>query len=173
MTSFSELARQRFSQRAYDPSRPIPKQLLEEILETAHFAPSAANKQPWEIVVIQTPDMLDRIHAAYTRDWFLAAPCVIALKGKTSQAWVRAYDGFNALETDLAILMDHLTLAAADLGLGTCWIAHFEPTVLAEALSLTSDERVVAISPLGWAPSDFKPPTQKTRKPLSEIVKYL
>lgn len=173
MTNFAQLADSRYSQRAYDTQRPVPRELLLEILETVRLAPSAANKQPWEILVLQSPDALNRIHSAYTRDWFLAAPCVIAIKGRQDQAWVRPFDGYNALETDLAIAMDHLTLAAADHGLGTCWIGNFDPAVLAEALSLGQSERVYAITPLGWAPAGHTKPAQKPRKSMGELVRFL
>ena len=173
MNSFAELAVKRYSQRAYDPNRAVSRDLIVQILETVRFAPSAANKQAWEILVLESSAARNRIHAAYTRDWFMAAPCIIVIKGSLSQAWVRPFDGYNSLETDLAIAMDHLTLAAADAGLGTCWIGNFEPDVVSEALALNDDEKVFALTPLGYAPPDYMRPAQKPRKSLGEIVHYL
>ena len=173
MNSFAELARQRYSQRAYDSERAVPRELLIEILDTVRQAPSAANKQPWEFLVLESTAALDRVHAAYTRDWFLAAPCVVVVKGRRDLAWVRSFDGYNSLETDLSIAMVYLTLAAADKGLGSCWIEHFDPDVLAEALTLTKEETVFAISPLGWAPVGHLPPAGKARKSLGEVVHFL
>lgn len=170
---FNELARQRHSQRAYDPDRPIPRELLERLLETARHAPSAANRQPWQILVIQSERMLDAIHAAYPRDWFMAAPCILVVKGFRNKAWTRAFDGYNSLETDLAILMDHLTLAATELGLGSCWIANFDPEVLKHALNLSDEEAVFSISPLGYCPAQAPAPRQTTREPLSVIARFL
>ena len=171
--NFDQLVRTRYSQRSYDPERPVPQELLTQLLETAHWAPSAANRQPWQILVIQSAAALNRIHPAYPRDWFLAAPCVLAVKGWRSRAWTRAFDHYNSLETDLAILTDHLTLAAADLGLGTCWIANFDPLVLAEALELQADEVVFSLSPLGYPASDAPPRRPSSRQNLSDTVRFL
>lgn len=173
MISFADLARLRFSQRAYDAARKIPRELIAEIIETVRMAPSAANKQPLEILVLESEAARNLVHAAYTRDWFMAAPCIIVVKGKLENAWVRPFDGYNSLETDLAIAMDHLTLAASDHGLGTCWIGNFDPQVLSEALSLTEGEKVFAMTPLGWAPPGFTRPEQKNRKSSGEIINYL
>jgi nitroreductase len=170
---FALLARRRHSQRTYDNDRPVPKDLLDQMLDTARHAPSAANRQPWQILVIQSERLRDAVHAAYPRDWFMAAPCILVVKGMRSKAWTRAFDGYNALETDLAILMDHLTLAATDLGLGTCWIANFDPAVLKQALSLDEDEAVFCISPLGYAPPLAPPPRETTREALSVVVRFL
>jgi nitroreductase len=170
---FYQLARHRHSQRAYDNDRPIPKDLLDLLLDTARHAPSAANRQPWQILVIQSERMRDAVHAAYPRDWFMAAPCILVVKGLRAKAWTRAFDGYNSLETDLAILMDHLTLAATDLGLCTCWIANFDPEVLRQAINLADDEVVYSISPLGYAPPLAPPPRATSREELSVVVRFL
>ena len=101
------------------------------------------------------------------------APCVLVVKGWRTKAWSRPYDAYNSLETDLAILMDHLTLAACEHGLGSCWIANFDLNVLSEALSLPSDETVFCISPLGYSNPQGNEIRQSQRKDLSEIVVFL
>jgi nitroreductase len=66
-----------------------------------------------------------------------------------------------------------MILAAENEGVGTCWIANFDPTILRSALSLSAEERVYAITPLGYPRPGFAKKGQKQRKPLSEIVRYM
>jgi nitroreductase len=78
-------------------------------------------------------------------------------------------DGKNYSDVDVAIAMDHLILAAANLGLGTCWIAAFDPAALREILHLPDGVEPIALTPLGY-PADA--PKPKERKPLSDLVRY-
>jgi nitroreductase len=163
---FSELAAKRISVRGYLPD-PVPEEALAGILEAARMAPSAANRQPWHIVVLRDEAARHAVHAAYPRDWFLQAPVILAVCIEPAVAWTRAEDGWNAAETDGAILMAHLTLAAADLGLGTCWIAAFSPAKLREALALPDGVIPYALTPLGHPGDGGRP---KQRRPQGEVV---
>ena len=170
--SFYELVAARRSHRAYT-ERPIAPEVLTSILETARLAPSAANRQPWHITVVQSPAKLNGLAASYTRDWFRQAPVVLAISGFGDLAWKRSYDQFSSLDTDLSILTTHLLLAAQDAGLATCWIAHFEPQVAAQALGLAVGEIPFALVTLGYAPEEQVPAPPKTRKTFEEVVTYL
>jgi nitroreductase len=163
----------RESIRSYDPARPVDPQALARILETGRLAPSAANRQPWEFIVVQSDEGLARVRSCYGRPWFHDAPLVLAVAGFRDQAWVRERDGYNALETDLAIAMTHLILAAEEEGVATCWIANYDPALLRGALGLRAGQEVFAITPLGYPRSDFVRKGMKTRKALEEIVRYL
>jgi nitroreductase len=162
----------RESIRSYDPARPVEPESLGRILEAGRLAPSAANRQPWEFIVVQSPEALARIRPCYSRPWFHDAPQILVVAGFRSQAWVRS-DGYCALETDLTIAMDHMILAADHEGVATCWIAAFDARRLREALGLTADQEVFAITPLGYPPSGFIRTGMKQRKPLKEIVRFL
>jgi nitroreductase len=93
---------------------------------------------------------------------------VICACGLPAQNWVRS-DAKNYNDVDVAIAMDHLVLAAADLGLGTCWIAAFDPAAAREVLGLPDGVEPVAFTPLGY-PADQ--PGPKARKASSELVRY-
>ena len=67
---FNELIRIRESVRDYDPQRPVPKEILERILDAGRMAPSACNYQPWEFWIIQSPAMLEKVRTCYYRPWF-------------------------------------------------------------------------------------------------------
>ena len=99
---------------------------------------------------------------------FVQAPIVICACGIPSISWVRS-DGKNYNEIDATIAMDYLTLAATDLGLGTCWIAAFNPDAACEVLGLPHGVVPIAFTPLGY-PDDQ--PKDKTRKSIDELVRY-
>jgi nitroreductase len=153
--------------RAYK-SDPVEEAKVQQVLEAARLAPTAANRQPFQFVLIHTKGRETELKRIYGRDWFVQAPLVICVCAITSQAWTRM-DKKNYGEVDATIAMDHLILAAANLGLGTCWIAAFDPASAREILGLPSDVEPVAFTPLGY-PADE--PKEKKRKPLSEIVRY-
>jgi nitroreductase len=170
---FSQLVKNRYSVRDYNPKRPVPRDVLLRILEAGRLAPSAANRQPWRFVLISSPEMLARVNPCYDREWFRNAPHIMAVIGDRAAAWVRRSDNYNAIETDLTIAMDHLILAATNEGVGSCWIAAFDPVILRQALELKTDEAVFAITPLGYPAGGLQPPTEKNRKPLTEITKFI
>lgn len=170
---FSDLVSRRCSVRSYDPARPVARAVLEKILEAGRLAPTAANRQPGRFLLISSPEMLAKVRAAYSKPWFNDAPHVLVVTGKVGEAWSREPDGYNSLETDLAICMDHMILAAANEGVASCWIAAFHLDVLRPALGLASDERVFAITPLGYARAGDSGTREKKRKPLSEVARFL
>jgi len=170
---FAALIRSRESVRSYDPERPVPREVLMRILEAGRLAPSAANRQPWTLCVVQSPAVLARVRLCYSKPWFQQAPQILIVKGRRKEAWTRSYDGYNALETDLTIVMDHLILAAENEGVATCWIAAFDPAVLKTALPLSEDEQVFALTPLGYPLADYQKKGIKTRKPLDQIIAWM
>ena len=164
---FSELIEKRYSVRAYKPN-PVEDEVLHQVLEAARLAPTAANRQPFQLVVIHTAGREAELRRIYNRDWFTQAPLVICACGIPAKGWTRR-DGKNYTDVDVAIVMDHLILAAASLGLGTCWIAAFDPTAAREVLGLPDGVEPIAFTPLGY-PADR--PRPKKRKALLELVRY-
>jgi len=164
---FFKLISKRYSVRAYQ-SKPVEKEKLQKVLEAANLAPTAANRQPFRLIVIHTRGKEAELKRIYSRDWFLQAPIVICACAVPSEAWSRR-DGKDYSEVDTTIAMDHLILAAADLGLGTCWIAAFDPEAAREMLGLPDDVEPVAFTPLGYPADEWK---VKKRKDLAVIVRY-
>lgn len=164
---FFELIQRRYSVRAYQ-SKPVEDDKLQKVLEAAVLAPTAANRQPFRLIVIRTQGKEAELKRLYHRDWFSQAPLVIGICAIASEAWARM-DGKNYAEVDATIAMDHLILAAADLGLGTCWVAAFNPQVAREILSLPNEVEPIAFTPLGYPADEPKP---KRRKSLAEMVYY-
>jgi nitroreductase len=170
---FTELIRNRESIRNYDPDRPVSKEVLEKILEAGRLAPSAKNYQPWKFLLISSPPLLEKVKASYLRDWIKDAPHILVLIGLKDQAWIRGYDGYNSIETDVTIAMTHIILAAENEGVGACWIAAYNPSVLKEALNRSDNQQIYAMTPLGFPRPGFQKTFAKKRKSLDEIVEYL
>ena len=164
---FLELTKKRYSVRAYKPD-PIEDDKLQKVLEAARLAPTACNLQPFQFIVIHTKGKETELQRIYSDSWFVQAPIVICACGMPSQSWVRR-DGKNYWAVDVTIAMDHLILAAADLGLGTCWIGAFNPNAARKVLNLPGDVEPIAFTPLGY-PDDQ--PGYKSRKSVDELVRY-
>jgi nitroreductase len=164
---FSQLINRRYSVRAYKPD-PVPDQLLQQVLEAARLAPTAANRQSFRLIVMRTEGREEELARLYHRPWFTQAPLVIAAVTVLAEAWVRR-DGKNYGDVDVSIAMDHLILAATDAGLGTCWVAAFDPAVAREILCLPEGVEPVAFTPLGYPADQLRP---KERRPLADLVRY-
>jgi nitroreductase len=168
---FKKVIYERESVRDYDPNKSVDKETLDQILEAGRMAPSANNRQPWLFLLISSPENLKRIKECYDKEWYKNALHVLVVVGDKSAAWVRQ-DGYNAIETDLTIAMDHLILAAGNLGVGTCWIANFDDNKLRETLQLNEDQVVFALTPLGYPHNGYQK-RKKIRKPIEEVVRYM
>jgi nitroreductase len=164
---FLELTRKRYSVRSYK-GKPVAKEKLERILEAARLAPTAVNIQPFQLLVVHTAGREAELLQVYTKKWFVQAPIVICACGIPAKSWVRK-DGKNYNDVDVAIVMDHLILAATAEGLGTCWVGAFNPAAAREVLCLPEGVEPIAFTPLGYAAD--RPPIKK-RKSLSELVRY-
>lgn len=164
---FSQLIEQRYSVRSYKSDEVETEKLL-QVLTAAQLAPSASNRQPFRIIVIHTKDREDELRRIYPRTWFAQAPLILCMCAVPKTGWSRM-DGKNYCDIDAAIAMDHLILASADIGLGTCWIAAFDPVAARQILKLPSDVEPIAFTPLGY-PADK--PQPKNRLPLEHLVRY-
>jgi nitroreductase len=157
----------RYSVRAYRRD-PVDEPVLRQVLEAARLAPTACNRQPFQLIVVRTEKRQEDLARLYHRAWFREAPLVIGIFALTDQAWARR-DGARYGWVDATIAMDHLILAATALGLGTCWVAAFDPAAAREIFGLPANAEPVAFTPLGY-PADTAPP--KSRKPLEQLVRY-
>jgi nitroreductase len=166
---FIELAAQRCSIRSYKPD-PVPDELLNQVLEAGRLAPTAKNLQPFHFLVVRRADKLDELAAAYPAPFLREAPVVIVVCTDEAAGWTRdRHDGKNYTDVDAAIAIDHMTLAAADLGLGTCWIGAFNPAAVVDAMKLPEGIEPIILLPLGYPKAGGG---QKRRKALKDLVHY-
>jgi nitroreductase len=164
---FAELINKRYSVRAYK-SRQVSKEKLSIVLNAARLAPTASNRQPFQIIVIHTKGKEQELLTIYQRNWFVQAPLIICVCGMPASAWVRK-DSKQYLDVDSAIVMDYMVLAATEIGLGTCFIAAFDASNARKVLLLPDEVEPILFTPLGY-PKDA--PGIKKRKNLDELVRY-
>ena len=164
---FFETVAARRSIRRYQ-NRPVEKEKLSRILEAARLAPSADNRQEWRFVVVQKRDTIEKLGDAVYRQTFVTkAPVIIACCAARSEYPLKC--GHPAYAIDIGIAGDHITLAAAALGLGTCWIGDFQEDRVREILNIPDSVRVVELLTLGYPDEN---PSPRPRKDLSEIIYY-
>jgi len=167
---FSALVNKRYSCRHYSPD-PIGDEMIQMVLEAARLAPTASNRQPFHLILIQTKNHLNEdLLKIYPKEWFVQPPYILLVCSQPDQAWYRKkYDQQNYATVDAAIVVDHITLQAADLGLGTCWIGDFDPQAAKEYLNLPDNIEPIAFTPLGY-PLDE--PRTKNRKDLNDLIHH-
>jgi len=148
--------------------KPVPEEKLRNVLEAARLAPSANNMQPWKFVVVTDSQRRQELARAANRQTFVGeAPVVIAAVATEPESVMSS--GVPRYPVDVAIAVDHMTLAAVDEGLGTCWIGAFSQQRVKEILNIPDRCRVVALLPLGFPTAET---AIKLRKSLGEIVCY-
>lgn len=159
--------RDRRSVRAYE-KKDIPQEVLGKILEAARLAPSANNRQPWKFVVVRDESKRKALAKAAKEQQFVAeAPVVIAAvalePARVMTCSVPTY------AVDLAIAVDHITLAAVEQGLGSCWIGAFYQEDVKKILEIPDEYKVATLLTLGYPRNQAR---FKNRKSLDEIVCY-
>ena len=165
-----ELCEKRYSVRKYS-AEAVSDDDLRYVLECARMAQSAVNFQPWKFVVVRSEAAKADIRRCYDREWFASAPLYIVALRDVKSNWVRSSDGKPHGDIDVAIAVEHICLAAAERGLGTCWVANYD-TALLNQLFGDADHEAVAIVPIGHIAADC-PFAHKKRKEMSLIVKEL
>ena len=105
--------------------------------------------------------------SCYKREWLATAPCIIVACVNHNESWHRRADNKDHADIDIAIAVEHLCLAAAEQGLGTCWVCNFDTPRCSEVLGLPENLEPAVLIPVGYAEDE---PTEKKRKPLNEIL---
>ena len=163
-----EAIRTRKSVRSY-LDREIKDDVLSRILGAGRLAPSARNDQEWRLVVVRDRDTkLQLSEAANNQEFVAQAGAVITCCGVSGGRLMRCRQ--DPVPIDVAIIIDHITLAAVAEGLGTCWVGSFYPDKVRVILGIPEDIVVVELLAMGY-PKDPSP-VEKNRLPLEEIVRY-
>ena len=145
---FYELAKTRFSARKFKDKK-VNREKLIKLVEAARVAPSAVNYQPWYFIVVDKKDLLEKLWTTYKREWIKSAPAIIVACGDKEKSWKRN-DGKDHMDIDVSIAIDHMTLEATDIGLGTCWVCAFNSELCKEILSLPENIEPIALLPVGY-----------------------
>ena len=163
---FLELAKKRNSIRGYK-KKPIEDEKLKEILEAAQMAPTGANRQAFQLIVVHTSSKKEEeLRAIYKADWFLTAPVFICACATETEGQPFREAGAHL---NVAIAVDHLVMAATDLGMGTCWIGAYDRDAVRKILGIPDNVHPVILVTVGYPDAEPRP---KTRKTIEELVHY-
>jgi len=160
---FMSVISKRRSIRKYK-SDPVSEEDVEYIVEAARLAPSWANSQCFNFVIVTDPVVKEELAKA-GNSWIAHAPAIIAACADPSKPGTKGDQEYYML--DVGIAMEHLILAAADKGLGTCWIGAFDEDVAKKVLEVPENIRVVALTPLGYPDES---PAPRARRPLEAVM---
>lgn len=168
---FQELIQKRYSCKKYE-SRQIAQEQMDAILEAGRLAPTAKNLQEQIVYVIQSPDALAKIDKATPCRY--GAPTVLAVAFDRDNVFTYPGGKRDSGVEDAAIVATHLMLAAAAVGVDSCWLNFFDPELLKQDLGLPENEEILMLLDLGYAAPGAGPlPNHASRKPLSETVRRL
>jgi len=178
VTAFQKILRNRRSIRRYLPT-PVDPKKLRACLEAARLAPSAHNAQPWRFVVVDDPELKNRLTSAafsgiYSGSKFAAqAPIIIVLlvkRGLVAHHLGGRLQNVHYHLIDMGIAGEHFVLQAEELGLATCWMGWFNYRRVRKALKIPRKFKVVAMMPVGYA--EKRPTREPPRKTFEEVVTF-
>jgi len=146
----------------------IEEEKLSTVLEAGRFAPSAKNRQEWRFVVVKDPEVRRKIAEAANGQSFVGEAPVVIVACAVTDGYVMSC-GQPSYPIDVAIALDHISLAAVEFGLGTCWIGAFYEEKVKEILGIPNGVRVVDLMPIGYPA--IQTVKEKNRLSYDEIVK--
>lgn len=168
---FSELIKSRFSVREFS-DRKVEREVTEKILTAGQVAPTACNRQPQRIFVIESEEGLAKLRKC-TGSHF-NAPLAMLVCFDRDECWKRDYDGKSSGDIDASIVCAHMMLEAADLGVGSTWVMHYIPEAVKEEFGLPDNLESVALLVMGYPGEGAVPaPMHYRKKPLADTVVFL
>ncbi len=168
--SFLDLAAKRYSVRKF-ADQPVKKEDLDKILQAGHLAPTGCNNQPQRVLVLNTPEAINKLKSC-TKCHFNAPAALLVCYNK-EECWTRKYDGKNCGVSDACIVATHMMLCAADLGVGSTWVMHFDPAAMRQTFNIPTHIEPVALLVLGYPATDAAPAEMHSQfRPMEETVVY-
>ncbi len=166
MKDFLELVKERYSCRAFS-DKPIEDEKLSKILEAGRIAPTARNNQPQVIYVAKSKEAVEL--AKKCSPCIYNAPVVLIVGfDKTKAASVPTRGNYNFGEVDASIVITHMMMEAADLGIASCWVGMFDPKLTHETFNISENVQLVSFLPIGYAAEEGKPSDKHTSRKASE-----
>ncbi|RGT50925.1 nitroreductase family protein [Bacteroides intestinalis] len=165
---FLDLAKRRCTIRSFI-EQPIEKEKLDYILEVGRVAPTACNKQPQRIIVVQKPDNIIKIQKAYKT---FGSQCVMIICRDTRDALIRPFDNKCSGDLDIGIITDHMMLAAREVGIGSVMVGLFDPQIIKSEFAIPDYIEPTALLILGYPKNGFLEANRHTmeRKALNETI---
>ncbi len=167
---FEKVISERYSVRKFKREH-LPQEVIDKILEAGHIAPTGCNFQPQRILVINTDEAVEKLKKC-TKCHF-DAPCAMLVCYNREETWKRPYDGALSAPVDGAIVTTHMMLAAQNLGVGTCWVMHFDPFKMKQEFTVPENVEPLALLVMGYPHEDAQPiAMHHTFRPVEEVVFY-
>ncbi|MBP9023719.1 MAG: nitroreductase family protein [Spirochaetes bacterium] len=165
---FLQIAKKRYSVRKY-AEKPVEDEKIETIIEAGICSPTAANIQPYRIIVIRTNEGIKKLSRGAET---YGASSAFIICANTKEAWKRPFDGKITSDIDASIVTDHMMHAATDLGLGSLWMTYFKPDAIRENFNIPLEYEPVNILLVGYSADKEQSPDRhhKTRKSREQIV---
>ncbi len=168
--NFLELAEKRYSVRKFKAEH-LKQSEIDSILKAGHLAPTGCNYQPQRILVLNNDETISKLKNC-TKCHF-DAPTAMLICCNMDETWTRPYDGATSAPVDACIVTTHMMLQAADMGIGSTWVMHFDPKAMCEAFNIPENFRPVALLVMGYAADDAKPMALHSQyRPMDEVVFY-
>jgi len=169
--SFLQLAAARYSVRKFK-NEPVRKEDVDRILQAGHLAPTGCNRQPQRIFVIQSAEAMEKLRPC-TKCHF-GAPMAMLICYDEAISWKRKYDGADSGWADASIVTTHMMLEAAEIGVGTTWVMHFDPAAVKAEFALPDSLVPVALLVMGYPAEDAEPMNLHSEfLPMEETIRYL
>ena len=167
---FEKLISERYSVRKFRYEH-LKKEDIEKILSAGHLAPTGCKFQPQRILVLNTDDSVKKLK--HCTKCHFDAPCAMLVCYEKSESWIRKYDGAMSAPVDATIVTTHLMLAAHNIGVGSCWVMHFDPAAIKSTYSIPESVEPIALLVMGY-PDDMTTPHEfhSTFRPIEETVIY-
>lgn len=167
---FEKVIKERYSVRKFQ-NKHLEQSDVDIILNTAHLAPTGCNMQPQRILVLNTDESIEKLKNC-TKCHF-NAPCAMLVCYNSQETWKRPYDGAESAPIDSAIVTTHMMLAAQNIGIGTCWVMHFNPEAIRCEFNIPENIIPQALLVMGYPHKDAEPFTMHYEtRPLEEVVFY-
>ncbi len=167
---FLKLAAERYSVRKFE-NKHLEQDVIDQILRAGHLAPTGCNYQPQRILVLNTDESIEKLKGC-TKCHF-GAPTAMLICYNKDETWTRPYDGAVSAPVDAAIVTTHMMLAAQSIGIGTCWVMHFNPSAMRESFNIPGNIEPLALLVMGYPAGDAAPIKMHSEfRPMDEVVHY-
>lgn len=165
---FLDLAKQRCTIRSFS-DKSVEKEKLDYILESGRVAPSACNKQPQRIIVVQDTENIEKVQKAYKT---FGSKCIMIICRDERDALVREFDNKCSGDLDIGIVTDHMMLAAREKGIGSVMVGLFDPRIISKEFNIPDYIQPTALLILGYPKDSFLDANRHLtqRKPINETV---
>lgn len=167
---FQKVIEERYSVRDFKPEH-LPQEIIDRILAAGHLAPTGCNYQPQRILVLNSDEAMEKLSAC-TKCRF-NAPTAMLVCYNRDESWTRPYDGALSAPVDADIVTTHMMLKAYELGVGSCWVMHFNPAAMREKFNIPESIIPQALLVMGYPSENAAPiPMHSKYRPLDEVVVY-